>query len=61
LALNADLYEFGVLGFDSRQGLGIFLLTTMSRPALGHTQPPVKWVPGALSLAIKRPAGEADH
>jgi len=24
-----------VLGFDSRQGLGIFLFTTGSRPALG--------------------------
>jgi hypothetical protein len=29
-----------VLGFDSQQGLGIFLFTTMSRTALGPTQPP---------------------
>jgi hypothetical protein len=28
-------------GFESWQGLGIFLFTTMSRPTLGPTQPPV--------------------
>jgi len=26
--------------FESRQGLGIFLFATVSRPALGLTQPP---------------------
>jgi hypothetical protein len=36
------------LGFDSRQGLGIFLFTTASRMALGPTQPPIQWVQGAL-------------
>jgi hypothetical protein len=29
----------GVLEFDSRRGLGIFLFTTASRTALGPTQP----------------------
>jgi hypothetical protein len=29
-------------GFDSRQGLGIFIFT-VSRPALGPTQPPIQW------------------
>jgi hypothetical protein len=33
-----------------RRGLGIFLFTTVSRTALGHTQPPIQGVPGALSL-----------
>jgi hypothetical protein len=52
----------GVLGFDSRRGLGIFLFTTaMSRTALGLTQPPIQWVSGALSLGVKRPWREADH
>jgi hypothetical protein len=34
--------------------LGIFLLTTACRPALGPTQPPIQWVPRALSLRVKR-------
>jgi hypothetical protein len=29
--------------------------------ALGPTQPPIQWVPGALSLGVKRPGREADH
>jgi hypothetical protein len=45
----------GVLGFDFRRGLGIFLFTTVSRTALGPTQPPIQWVPAALSLGVKRP------
>jgi hypothetical protein len=29
--------------------------------ALGPTQPPIQWVPGALSLGVKWPGCEADH
>jgi hypothetical protein len=50
-----------VLGFDSWQGLGTFLFTTTSRTALGPTQPPIQWVPGAPSLGVKWPGREADH
>jgi hypothetical protein len=34
-----------------------------SRPdlVLGPNQPPVQWVPGALSLSVKRPGRDADH
>jgi hypothetical protein len=43
-----------VLGFDSWRGLGIFLFTIVSRTALEPTQPPIQWIPGALSLGVKR-------
>jgi hypothetical protein len=48
-------------GSESRQRLGIFLFTTTSRPALGPTQSPIQWVPGVLSLRVKRPGREADQ
>jgi hypothetical protein len=60
IALGYGL-TIGVLGFDSRRRLGIFLFTTPSRTALGPTQPPIQWVPGALSLGVKRSGREADH
>jgi hypothetical protein len=43
---NSVTGMIGVLGFDSRQGLGIFLFTTASRTALGPTEPPIQRVPG---------------
>jgi hypothetical protein len=40
---------------------GIFLFTTASRTVLGPTQPPLQWIPGALSLEVKLQRREADH
>jgi hypothetical protein len=54
-------WTIGVLGFDSRRGLGIFLFITAARTSLGPTQPPIQWVPGALSVGVKRPEREDDQ
>jgi hypothetical protein len=54
-------WMIGVLGFDFRRGLGIFLFTTASRTALGPTQSTIQWVQGAVSLGLKRPGREAGH
>jgi hypothetical protein len=54
-------WKIGVLGFDSRRGLGIFLFTTAFRTVLGPAEPPIQWVPRVLSLGVKRPGREADH
>jgi hypothetical protein len=63
--LNGTALGYGMddrgRGFESRQGLGIFLFTTASSSALGPTEPPIQWVPGALSLEVKRPGCEADY
>jgi hypothetical protein len=42
-------------------GLGIFLFTTVSGPALWPIQPPNQWIPGALSLEVKWPVHEANY
>jgi hypothetical protein len=54
-------YELHDRRFESRQGLGIFLFTTASRPVLGPTQPRIQWIPRALSLGVKRLGGEANN
>jgi hypothetical protein len=40
---------------------GNFFFTTVSRTALGPTQPPIQCVLWALSLGVKRPGREGDH
>jgi hypothetical protein len=37
------------------------LYSMSSRPALGPTQRPIQWVPGAPSLGVKRLGRNADH
>jgi hypothetical protein len=58
--LEVNVYWFllraGWSGFDSRQGLGILSITE-SRTALRPIQPPIQWVPGALSLGGKSDRG----
>jgi hypothetical protein len=41
--------------------LGLFLLATASRPALGPTQPPIQWQSGILPRGVKRPEREAEY
>jgi hypothetical protein len=47
-------------GLDGRvpfpAGAGVFLFSTVPRPALGLTQHPIQWVPG-----VKRLGHEADY
>jgi hypothetical protein len=54
-------------GLDDR-GVGVRVLVKSRifsshrlRPALGPTQARVQWVPGALSLGVKRPGREVDY
>jgi hypothetical protein len=48
-------------GFSFRHGQEIFLYSIASRPDLGPNQPPIQWVPGALSLEVKRSRREDDQ
>jgi hypothetical protein len=47
--------------FEFRQRREFSVFTTASRPALGPSQPPVKWVLGVLTPGLKRPGCETDH
>jgi hypothetical protein len=48
-------------GFDYRQGQDISLFSVESRLDLGPTQPPMQWIPGAVSLGVTRKGREADR
>jgi hypothetical protein len=45
------------IGVRSPAGQRIFPLSSVSRPALRPTQPPVQWVPGVLFPGLKRGRG----
>jgi hypothetical protein len=60
-SVDSDRLRAGRSGFDSRQGQEIFLFSTASRPPLGPTQPPIKWVPSSISPGLKRVGRETDH
>jgi hypothetical protein len=56
------LFINGLFNDISNRGERIFPLASVSRPALGSTQPPVQWVPGVLSRGGKaRPGRDVDH
>jgi len=60
VSIGYGLHDRGSIPYRSNDG--IFLSSpTASKPALGPTQPPIQWVPGPISLRIKRPGNEADH
>jgi hypothetical protein len=58
IILNKQFHSFSSVG---RGWELMFLFTTASRMALGLTQPPIQWLPGALSLEVRQPGLEADH
>jgi hypothetical protein len=60
IATDYELDDRGV-GIPSASRVKNFLLSTSSRTALGSTQPPIHWVPVALSPGVKRAGCEADH
>jgi hypothetical protein len=53
----ATSYRLDNRGVGVRVPVGSRIFSTSSRPVLGSIQ----WVPGALSLGVKRPGREADH
>jgi hypothetical protein len=60
IALGYGLDERGS-GVRFPAGAGNFSLHHRVQNGSGAHQPPIQWVPGALSLGVKRPRREADH
>jgi hypothetical protein len=65
VAQSVQWLDYGLDDQDSILGGGkggiSFLFATASRSALGPTQPPIQWVPGAISLGVKRPGCKTNH
>jgi hypothetical protein len=53
LSLYNVWLQSGWPGFNPQQRQRILLLASVPRPALRHTQPPIKWVPEVLSPGVK--------
>jgi hypothetical protein len=54
-------YGLNDRGFESRQEMGIFLLTTAFRPALGPTEPLSNGYQGLFPWGVEHPGRETDH
>jgi hypothetical protein len=61
IVLPSTVSRDSVVGIASPNRVKNFLFSKSSRPALRSTQPPIQWVPGALSPGVKRPGLEVDH
>jgi hypothetical protein len=61
LSRYSDRLRAALSGFGSRQAARFLLVCIASRPAVGPTQPPIRWVPGAISPGGKVSSHEADH
>jgi hypothetical protein len=57
----ATAYGLDDPGIGVRVPVGSRIFSTSSRSALGPAQPQIKWVPGNISLEVKRPGHEAAH
>jgi hypothetical protein len=49
------------LGAVPSEARAFAFFTQVSRPVLGLTQLPSRWITGAVFLDVKRPGREADH
>jgi hypothetical protein len=54
-----DITPFRLLKINRRFGFPAG--EKFSRSAPGPNQPPIQWVPGAVSQELKQPGREADH
>jgi hypothetical protein len=62
VGIGGEGLRAGQPGSHSRQEQEIFLLSTANIPAPGPTQPPVQWIPGSVSVWVKRPGMKlAEH
>jgi hypothetical protein len=50
-----------MIGVRFPAGAGNFSLDIATRPALRPTHLLIQWIPGVLSLEVKRPGRETDH
>jgi hypothetical protein len=61
---NRDIVSTIATGYGL-DGQGVWIRVPVesmsSRPVLGPTQPPIQWVPEALSPGVKRPGRETEH